>query len=548
MNDLNQPRPLCCLKLSPLRLWRCALSVAALALLASGCSAGFDESSGLYEPEPYEDFGGGSGQGEDAASPDATPPEEELSLQTPQAARDFVFVASGTLDMVARIDARSLMIDNIPVGADPTQVLTRPTINTAVVLNKGSDDVSILHASVGGGTAEVRLPIEPGMNSMAMSPAGDFTVAFFDARLVLPQDRIGSLQAVSLIKALTDEEVATSLAVSFGVREVLFDASSAHAFVVTDDFLHVIDLNAVSADPTSYDPGQRIALAADPNQRASDREVTITPNGDFAIVRSLNAAQLDVIDIATGTRRVIPLEAPASDLDLLPNGGGALAVVRETSQLVIVTLPLALSSDAGVRVIEAPGELTVGQALLSADGQRAVVFSTSSASPRVGLLSLDGTDTLRVWRLGSGKAVMGAVLSPDGDWMFVKHRPEESTDPVLTAEGFSVVRLPSGEGDNTFYDKLFQTNAEVGAALFAEDADHMLALIPDSTQALVVRLSTMYADEIALGSPPLVLGSMPLAERVYISQRHDLGRISFFDLLSGQLQTVTGFELNSRIR
>jgi DNA-binding beta-propeller fold protein YncE len=521
----------------------------------AACGATDDGSSDrFYEPNDWDGFNtSGGGGAQDTLGPDAAlPPEEELSLQTPQAARDFVFVASGTLDMVAKIDARSLVIESVPVGDSPTVVLTRPTINTAVVLNTGSDDVSVLHASLERPTSEARLPIEPGMNSMALSPTGDYVVAFFDARLAKPQDRLGSLQAVSLVRTIRDQEATASLAVSFGVREVLFDSAGARAFIVTDDFLHVIDLVAVSQDPSSHDPGRRVPLAADPSQRAIDREVTVTPDGRFAVVRSLNAAKLDVIDIATGARRALALSAPASDLDLLPDGSGALAVVRDTSELVIVSLPLALGSDEGVRVIPAEGELTVGQALLSDDGQRAVVFSTADSSARVGVLALDGSDALQVWRLGSGKAIGGAVMSGDGLWLMVKHRPEQGADPILAAEGFSVVRLPdigaaSGSAQG-FYDKLFTTDAEVGLALFAAESDHLIALIPERVQALDVRLSTMSGRDVALGSPPLVLGAMPVAERVYISQRHDLGRISFFDLTSGKLQTVTGFELNSRIR
>lgn len=534
-------------------LFACVCSV----LAAAGCS---DASSGdgfSGEWEPYYDTGGTSGASGDTgggSSQDTSlPPEEELALQTPEAARDFVFVASGTLDMVARIEARSLEIENVPVGDDPIEVRTRPTINTAVVLNRGSADVSVLHAVVDGPTTEARLGVEPGLNRLEISPAGDFAVAYFDASRAKPTDPLGSLQAVSLIRTGTDQEIAVNLAVSFNVRSVQFDAASTRAFMITDDFLHIVDMNAVIEDPTTHDPGQRIALSEDPTQTAEDREVHVTEDGNFAMVRSLSAAQIDIIELATGNRRVVTLSGPASDLDLLPEGRGAVAVVRDQAELVLLSLPLAFTSEnAGVQTISAAqNDLTVGQALLSDDGTRAVVFSTADESARIGLLTIE-TATLDVWRLGSGKSVRGAVLSPDGGWVMVKHRPQTGADPVLASEGFSIIKLPDPNDDASgFYDKLFQTDAEIGPGLFTQNVDdtgHLLVLITDAAQMLDVQLSTMHDRQELLGSPPMVLGSMPLAERVYISQRHDLGRISFFDLPTGQLQTVTGFELNSRIR
>ena len=35
--------------------------------------------------------------------------------------------------------------------------------------------------------------------------------------------------------------------------------------------------------------------------------------------------------------------------------------------------------------------------------------------------------------------------------------------------------------------------------------------------------------------------------KVYVSQRHPLGRVTFIDLADGKTQTITGFELNSSV-
>jgi hypothetical protein len=51
-----------------------------------------------------------------------------------------------------------------------------------------------------------------------------------------------------------------------------------------------------------------------------------------------------------------------------------------------------------------------------------------------------------------------------------------------------------------------------------------------------------------LASPPISIGSVPQSDSVFVSQDHPEGRITFIDWKDGQKDTVTGFELNSRIR
>ena len=69
----------------------------------------------------------------------------------------------------------------------------------------------------------------------------------------------------------------------------------------------------------------------------------------------------------------------------------------------------------------------------------------------------------------------------------------------------------------------------------------------------VLDYETLIHDTQSLPSAPVYLGVLPDTNTAYISQEHDLGRISFFnpeaDVASGEseLQTVTGFELNSAI-
>jgi hypothetical protein len=63
----------------------------------------------------------------------------------------------------------------------------------------------------------------------------------------------------------------------------------------------------------------------------------------------------------------------------------------------------------------------------------------------------------------------------------------------------------------------------------------------------MVDLETSVTDPIPLGSPPVSLGLAPFARKVFVGQEHPTGRISFIDVESGSVQTITGFELNDWI-
>ena len=65
-----------------------------------------------------------------------------------------------------------------------------------------------------------------------------------------------------------------------------------------------------------------------------------------------------------------------------------------------------------------------------------------------------------------------------------------------------------------------------------------------------VPLAGFIDDQIVqLESPPISIGIAPASQRVFVNQDHPDGRMSFIDWLDAtKIKTVTGFELNSRIR
>lgn len=536
------------------------LLILSLTTLMIACgSSGFDD--GGLAPNEFSDTGAPGAGFDGGTSPgDTFEPEEELVLQVPEAARDFVFVASTTLDSVAKIDAETLEIESLPVGDKPTVVRTRPTINTAAVLNSGSADVSIIHAARDEEALIRRVKVQPFLNAMVMSPSGDHTVLYFDDSIAEEGERAGSLQDIEIVRTRRDEETSVSLRISFHVQEIFFNDDSTQAYIVTDDYLHIIDLEAVIADPTSHDPANRITLDDQPLEAGVDREVTLTPDGAFAIVRDSSEPTLTLIELATNERATVTLRAAPSDLDLLPEGDGVIAVIRastdpetletEPALLVLLELPAAFDDPESATTIEVPDIIPVGQVLVAPESSRAIVFTTVGSSRTLGDFDF-ATQTLVPHRLGSDKAIEGAVLSPDGRFVYVAHSANTtSSDPVQQLDGFSVVDFQSDAG--LPFDKLYQTDAPTSNALFTESGSHLITLVNaparGARQVILVELGSLRMDIEDLGSPPVLLGSMPSTQRAYVSQEHPVGRISFIELANHRIQTVTGFELNSRIR
>jgi hypothetical protein len=63
----------------------------------------------------------------------------------------------------------------------------------------------------------------------------------------------------------------------------------------------------------------------------------------------------------------------------------------------------------------------------------------------------------------------------------------------------------------------------------------------------LIALQSQRVDFVALESPPVAAGVVPDAARAYIAQSHPEGRITFISLDTGELQSLTGFELAARI-
>ena len=84
------------------------------------------------------------------------------------------------------------------------------------------------------------------------------------------------------------------------------------------------------------------------------------------------------------------------------------------------------------------------------------------------------------------------------------------------------------------------------------DGRYSMFIMDDNLNVGVIDYVTRLVDDVSVPSMPLFLGMLPLDEGAeqnlgWVSQDHDIGRISFVRPSDLSVETVTGFELNSGI-
>jgi hypothetical protein len=541
-------------------------------------------------------MGGGARPGADAAVPLPPEREERRNFQTPQAGGRYVYIANPRRDTVAVVDSRSLAIQAVEAGDQPTYLQTVPGRDVAVVLNVGSDNASILRTA-DGVTRVAFLPTIPGATAVVVAPDGRHAVAYVDTESGSATPRAGSFQDLSVLFLEEGRERSVQLSVGFRPLEVTFARDGNAAFVITEDGISILRFAEVTtpaiipnvslADPdtrtltlegmsTTVDGGTDASAGGDgapdgatdamDGRGATDatdapdaprgfsqvdaRDVSVTPEGRYGIARVEGTGLLRLLDLQTRTIVALDVGAAVTDLDLSPDGSFALAVVRERGTVLRLPIPEAFEVPSRVTRTELPGEL-VGSVTLSPDGRRALAYTTASPVERMTLLDLTG-GAPALLRLR--KAVRAVAFAPDARTALVLHTRAagDPNDPMADLEtridrsfGYTLVDVA------TRFAKLQLTPSELGPLGVVPDGTYAFVLLRDDAarvaQAHRVSLRSFAVHTLGLGSPPTSVGAVPSTNRVFIGQEHPEGRITFVDWTTGASQSITGFELNSRI-
>ncbi len=591
--------------------WRHAAVLITVGLLAAdGCSS--KDTAGDFAPEPSGNESnpgsGGSGSGGggmdfsalgDAGGAKALPPEmkAENQFKAPVATGNFVWTANPTSGRVAYVNASTFTVQTTSAGNGPTYLAAvkdaaHPSDDVAIVLNVLSDDATLLRVNAQGSLTTQTYASTDDANSWAISPSGHWGVAWTDATFIDNADPTQGFQflAVMDLSATVSDPLrpapSTTLAVGYRPVEVAFSSDDSRAFAVTEDGISVIDLkdgtpDVIRQDPLSApaiaspldggsdggaDPGSGDASAADAQADATSGldgatggrdaaavasgapDVSFTPDGKYALVRRDGLPNVTIDTLADGTLTTIPLPSAPTDLTVSPAGDFAVAVLRDTSTVVILPIPGVVTDASSVTTIPVPGP-TIGRALVTNQGKSVVLFTTVAPVQSLSVLALGTTPTVRIVPLHG--AVQAVFPSSDGQYAIVLH--QLGAVAGSTAKGaFSVV--PIGQQLPAVIESLPAPPTAV-----AMSNDRAIVSIRDDSSATyglyMALMPSLDVHQYTLASPPIAVGIAAGAGRGYAAQDYSEGRITFVDLEEQGTQdaggfsaiTITGFELNAGI-
>ncbi len=500
----------------------CLMLPLALGVGACGGSyADHRDSWGYYSPSAPQDDGG-----EDASTSETEPEDEEDSLRfNPATTPKYIFVANPDRDTLTRIAVPSLSVLTAAVDAMPLQVATTPDGAYALTLNVSASTLSRVEAET---MAVTTIGVRPHLNRMDVSDDGEWVFCWFDpdAEGADIAEGVQSYTEASLIHIPT--AASTALTVGKAPQGVSWTVGGALAVVLSEAELTVLTLGP-SPTSTWY------ALEPDDLSPPTAEELVLSPDGAYAFVRRFGDVGLLHVRLADGEVSELGLGANPTDMDVSPDGDALMVVARDEQLLFTIDFADPTAIPATVALPERFGSLTFADEI-------GVLYTNASRLPRIAFWDPADNDIVQRELV---KPVQTVGVSADGASLLIFHTEDDASDADRDSPFY-------GEWAMTAYDLVGQRQSPL--LLSAEPAEYAISdggwgffSLTDLPFLEAINLDTLLYEEIALKSNPVHVGVLPGTDIGYASQEHDLGRISFYDADSGEIDTVTGFELNAAI-
>jgi len=518
-----------------------ALAFASLGPLYA-CSAG--DAAGEFAPNNGfggNDQGGLASGGEGGQGGAPLPPEEELesNYSAPVATGNYVWIANPASGRVAYIDAVTLEVNVVEAGNAPTYVaaIPDPDADVAIVLNVLSYDATILRAKGTTLTAE-SLPVPSSGNSWSVAKNGRWAIAWTDSRRIEKADPIDGFQDITVLDLKTGALKSTPITVGYRPVAVAFDSAQTRAFAITQDGITVVALDGSA--PTVI---KNIKLSDQPTGDANARDVAITPDGSYALVRRDGYETINVVSLLDGTKTNVTFPAAPTDMDLSPDGKIAVAVVRDTSEVGLLPVPGIVSEPLNFPLVSISGAL-VGSASLAPKSPLALLYTNATPNPIITVLDTSAPQPspkqIQLWA-----PVKAVFPTEDAAHAIVLHDAGGNVGSEYPA-AMSVVPIA-----NDLPAKLMGLDSPVVSVAVAPNGSQALVATGDETKPIyrmyVASMPSLEVKKYNLASQPIAAGIVAGADRGYVAQKHPDGRITFIDFKSGELRTLTGFELASQV-
>jgi DNA-binding beta-propeller fold protein YncE len=504
---------------------------------------------GEYEPGPAADAGASY---QDVSAPDepyVEVPEEEFAFHSSAVGAEHVFIVDKNRDQVVFVDALSLKIRAVKVGDAPVLVKAFPGQDAVVVLNEGSNTVSLVRVDAEHQAAVSHFEVLPGANTVEVSPFGDYAVIYYQHQE--GGTNLGTLNAVDVLRITEGDEAIVEVSTGFRPSGVTFSEDGARLFVVSQAGLTRVRLPEDVDTPGFSAP---LPLVDDTLLNQLDREVLVTADGAFAVTRIIGEDKLSVLDIDAKVAVDFSLgERFPSDIDLVPGTHEAIVTYRDAGQIERIDLDSLVDEstplDEAIDTLDTDA-LTLGLCRVSDDGAVALFYSTQSEHRVMARLSLtQGNAKLKP--IPMSKTVRIVEIDPSSRFGVVYHTKEPGTPSptddfetiIAKSHGYSVLDIASS------YVQPFITDHEPQDLVFLPEHGRMFVLLPDpgNVQHMVeeVDFARFLATSHTLFARPLSIQAFQGDPRAVVLEEHLSGRLTFIDSDSGEVESVTGFQLNA---
>ncbi|MBN1654732.1 MAG: hypothetical protein JXA30_13255 [Deltaproteobacteria bacterium] len=540
---------------------------------ATGPTAGMEGQAGRKDDAPGEMMDGGV---------QTLPPEKEklVDFEQPQAGKRFVFVVNPETDSVFIIDSKNFAVKTAhPPGDKPTFLKTveSPTdeadiaivLNAPLVAKDEENNAAVIRAKADEEPTANALRVVKNSNVIAVSPDGRHAVVYYNSNYSSASDSSGRYQDVTVISLSKESDQSFNITVGFRPSAVYFTSDGTKGFVVTEDGVSILDFAEIERSGAGV--AETVSLGYTLSERPSD--VSITADGRYALARLQNDAAVYLVDLETRSIKALNLvlkeiinrdsdaddddagvdprvsQGQITDLDLAASGDYAVAVLRDTSEVLKIPVPQAFDDPSQINATKIDG-VVIGLSELAPDGRHALLYTTVVPDERVTVLDLEGETKPQTVRLQ--KSIETVAIAPDSKNALLIHTKQEGwrEDPAIDENtridrsyGYSILRLADG------FPKLQVTDTQLGP--FVITPEYLFILFRDDALSIKevqrVSLVSLQVDTIGLKRPPYSIGSISQFERVFIAQEQAGGLITLMDWKGDLREDISGFDRNPKI-
>jgi hypothetical protein len=455
------------------------------------------------------------------------------------------------------------------------------------------------------------LPVHRGANAWAVTADGRFAVAWTDASGIKDPDPSQGFQDITVLDLGAKLPTSKRLSVGYRPARVFVDNDDLHVYVVTDAGIDVVDLTsddgaevasevALSRDPANDTAKREVEMTPDGALAFVRREnkafVTVVDmaSGDLTDVTlpgpitDLDLSEDASLAVAIVRQYFIPADnaagagngdsggggEPGTAMLVGAGGNGELAAGGNGEQAggaggngtaqggtspgpmpasgsLAVLLPVAtIAKQPELRETLAIDEV-FGSVELGREGDTALLYSNVISSTHLTLLGLAKDDARSRRTLDLKLPIFSAQASPDGAHAVVLLKPPPGSKQPGAFAVVPVAKNLPPKIQGTLAPTV-AADASKNGALVAMTNDRALVTVSDGASVnytYMIRMPELTVDQFPLDSVPLAQASGIVADanQAFVAQQHPEGRITFIDLDTQELHTLTGFELSTQV-